>query len=260
VVDGVEAQIRKYTEQLAQDPKSRAFAPLADLYRQLGRYDEAIHVAREGLRLNPHYVSGKMALARALYENGDVDPARELLDAILLTAPDNLLANRILAAICLAQEDRTGAEGALRKLLEVDPTDARSKKLLDSISAAPPSPPPAPEPPAAAAEPGPPPEPEPVVPEPPAVPEPEPEAAREPVPTATLAELYLAQGHLEEALRVYRELAVSHPANPLFREKILEVEGRMVARRKPASKPAAVPAEELLKILLGRVRERRRTL
>jgi len=79
VADGLEQSIKKYTEQLAQDPRSRVFVPLADAYRQLGRCEEAIAVAQEGLKNHPTYVSGKIALARAYFENGDADPAADLL-------------------------------------------------------------------------------------------------------------------------------------------------------------------------------------
>ena len=99
MAESLQDKISKYKEQLAKDPKSRAFVPLADAYRQMGECEEAISIAKEGVSHHPHYVGGKMALARASYEYGDTDVAQELLEAVLRTSPDNLLANRILAEI-----------------------------------------------------------------------------------------------------------------------------------------------------------------
>ncbi len=50
----------------------------------------------------------------------------------------------------------------------------------------------------------------------------------EPVPqpgmtTATLAELYASQGHIEEALGVYRELVASHPEDSKLRQRLAEL-------------------------------------
>ncbi len=98
-MDSPEADIKKYTEQLAADPKSRAFVPLSDAYRRLGRYEEAISIAQDGVEKHPTYVAGKMALARALFENGDVDSAREHLSWVLSIAPDNLMASRLMAEL-----------------------------------------------------------------------------------------------------------------------------------------------------------------
>ena len=55
----------------------------------------------------------------------------------------------------------------------------------------------------------------------PSPPVPEPDVGEpEPVVTETMADLYERQGHLAEALRVYRLLGDRHPDNARFREKI----------------------------------------
>jgi hypothetical protein len=55
--------------------------------------------------------------------------------------------------------------------------------------------------------------------------EPEPAVAEpEPVVTEAMAELYAAQGHLAEALAVYRQLAEREPGELRFAEKVVELE------------------------------------
>ena len=275
--ESLEELIRKYAEQLAADPKSRAFVPLSDAYRKLGRYEEAIAVAEEGIKHHPHYVGGKMALARARFENGDLDPARKILEEVVPLSPDNLLANRLLSEIYVRRKEEARAIPLLRQLLKIEPNDARAAAQLAAIEGkgttaeapahqAPPSisaeplkpavvpPEPAVAPPSAPAEvsaPAP-------FPPPPAAQEAERPKASPTTRTATLAELYRAQGHLESALTVYRDLAAAEPANALYAQRAQELDAQLAAQS-----ARAFPGEVrvgVLNRLLGKIRERRRTL
>jgi tetratricopeptide (TPR) repeat protein len=217
-----EAEIKKHTEALAADPNSRAFVPLSDVYRKLGRYDEAIVVAREGLVRHPNYLGGKVALARALFENGDLAESGLLLEEVLNFAPDNLLANRLLAQVYLQAGAREKALPLLKRLQAVDPGDAWVAKELAR---------PAPEAPR---------------------PKPAPAAApKAPVRTATLAELYRSQGHDDQALEIYRELLRADPKNPALVRSVRELTGKALTAA-PAGRGA------ILERLLARVTERRR--
>src|SRR5580704_11425858 len=46
---------REYLRRFQEDPTSRVFAPLAEAYRRLGRFDEAIDICREGLEHNTDF-------------------------------------------------------------------------------------------------------------------------------------------------------------------------------------------------------------
>ena len=65
-------QIYHYLRRYQEDPRSRVFAPLAEAYRKAGLLDEAIEIARDGVRVHPHFVGGKVALARALFDKGQL--------------------------------------------------------------------------------------------------------------------------------------------------------------------------------------------
>jgi tetratricopeptide (TPR) repeat protein len=223
-----EAEIKKYTEALAADPKSRVFVPLSDAYRKLGRYDEAILVAKDGLIHHPHYMGGKMALARAYFENGELDPAETLLDEVLNFAADNLLANRLLAQIHLQKDRKDRALPLLKQLQSMEPNDAWVVAQLAKISIPP----------------------GPVVQQ--AEPPPPPPRAAIPAPTqtATLAELYRSQGHTEKGLEIYRKLLAADPANPSLVRAVRELQAP------PASVQSGPKA--ILEKLLDRIAERRR--
>lgn len=81
------------------DPASIAFAALAEEFRKLGRYEEAIATCTAGLQRHPAYLSAHVTLGRALLEVGRFDEAQEELEHVLRVAPENLAAIRGLAEI-----------------------------------------------------------------------------------------------------------------------------------------------------------------
>ena len=134
------------------DPASIAFAALAEEFRRMGRHEEAIETCRAGLLRHPAYLSARVTLGRALIEVGDYDAAREELETVLRSAPENLAAIRGLAQI----HERLGHS------TEMDPhfaamMNAEAERVAQAAQAAavkPPPPPPAPvEPPPIVAEP-----------------------------------------------------------------------------------------------------------
>ena len=73
--------IYDYLKKYQEDPTSRVFAPLAEAYRKAGLIDEAIEIAREGLRVHPNFVGGRVALipwviCKSRISPGSRDPLR----------------------------------------------------------------------------------------------------------------------------------------------------------------------------------------
>jgi tetratricopeptide (TPR) repeat protein len=81
------------------DPASIAFAALAEELRRVGEYDEAIEVCRAGLQRHGSYLSARVTLGRALLDSGQLDSAREELESVVRSAPDNIAAARALADV-----------------------------------------------------------------------------------------------------------------------------------------------------------------
>ncbi len=82
-----------------RDPASISFAALAEEYRRLGMFHEAIETCRAGLLRHPSYTSARVTLGRALVETGEFDEASAELEQVLQSAPENLAAIRALADI-----------------------------------------------------------------------------------------------------------------------------------------------------------------
>jgi tetratricopeptide (TPR) repeat protein len=92
-------RIDELRRRLDKDPSSIAFAQLAEEYRRMGEYVEAVKICRDGLQRHPGYLSAQVTLGRAFVELKNFDDARTELEAVLKVAPDNLAAIRALADI-----------------------------------------------------------------------------------------------------------------------------------------------------------------
>jgi hypothetical protein len=92
-------RVEELRRRVLADPASIAFAALAEEYRRIGHYEEAIETCRTGLLRHPAYLSARVTLGRSLIEIGDYEAAREELQTVLRSAPENLAAIRGLAQI-----------------------------------------------------------------------------------------------------------------------------------------------------------------
>jgi tetratricopeptide (TPR) repeat protein len=135
-----EEEINKYLDILARDPRSRAFAPLAEAYRKAGLLDEAIETSREGLKNHPSYFGGRVALGRALFEKDLFSEAKDEFVQVVQAAPDNLMAQKLLGQAWQQLGNSTEAEKAFRMVLLLDPRDEEAQRSLDSLSGTTPAP------------------------------------------------------------------------------------------------------------------------
>jgi tetratricopeptide (TPR) repeat protein len=92
-------RIDELKRRVQQDPASIAFAALADEYRRAGLFHDAVETCRAGLQRHPAYVSARVTLGRSLVELGEFQEAKEHLEMVLRSAPENLAAIRALADI-----------------------------------------------------------------------------------------------------------------------------------------------------------------
>lgn len=92
-------RLEELKRRVQRDPASISFAALAEEYRRLGMFPEAIETCRAGLQRHPSYISARVTLGRALVEVGDYDEASAELEQVLRSAPENLAAIRALADI-----------------------------------------------------------------------------------------------------------------------------------------------------------------
>src|SRR5262245_22813208 len=94
-----DSRLEELQRRVQRDPASISFAALAEEYRRLGLFQEAIDTCRAGLQRHPSYPSARVTLGRALLEIGEYDAASAELEQVLRVAPENLAAIRALAEI-----------------------------------------------------------------------------------------------------------------------------------------------------------------
>jgi tetratricopeptide (TPR) repeat protein len=101
-----DARIRDLERRLDMDPGSRLFVSLAEEYRKLGRFKQALSALQKGLLAHPGYVAAQVALGRVYVEVGQSTDAIATFTKVLVADPGNLVASRSLADIYLARGDK----------------------------------------------------------------------------------------------------------------------------------------------------------
>ncbi|MBU1741569.1 MAG: tetratricopeptide repeat protein [Proteobacteria bacterium] len=185
-------------EQLWSRDKSRSiFVRLAELYLTSDRADDAVRICWDGLAVHPDYITGRHLLARAQWAQGDVAGAEKTL----LKAVEYLVQEAgVLKSLArlLQQEGRPDrARPAAEAYLALNPDNDEARDLVAGLADAP---------------------------------QRGESRISTPAPTATLAELYHQQGHLERAAEVYRKLLAAEPDNEQYRGRLAELEGRPTGR------------------------------
>jgi tetratricopeptide (TPR) repeat protein len=125
--------IYKYLKKYQDDPSSRVFAPLAEAYRKAGLINEAVKIAREGTKVHPTFMGGRVALARALFDQRQFQEVIDELSEIVQDIPDNLVAQRLLAESYLILGEVAPALGAYKMLLYFSPQDLETAQLVQEL-------------------------------------------------------------------------------------------------------------------------------
>jgi tetratricopeptide (TPR) repeat protein len=245
-----DARIRDLEQKLAAMPGSRAFVALADEYRRAGRLAEALTTLQAGLAVHPSYLSAQVAVARVYHEMRRGPEAIEAFNRVLAIDRENLVAAKSLAEIYQADGNRVEAikKWKLYRALSGDKlADEAIAALEQQPAAAPPESEPEPvaemapaevfpevEEAAASPEPVREPGPEPVPPAPPVEAETPhvPDITELPV-SKTLAELYYAQGYLEDARKMYEKLQENDPNDWTIARRVTDLRQRLAPRKPP---------------------------
>ena len=130
-------EIDRLASQLAKDPQSKAFMPLAEEYGKVGMWQEAAGVLEDGLKLYPGFITAMVALGRAYDHMGQATKAKAILEESVKLSPENLRAHRTLIKIYQSQGLNESALQSCAVILAVNPRDeeARSVQVCSGWSA-----------------------------------------------------------------------------------------------------------------------------
>jgi tetratricopeptide (TPR) repeat protein len=121
----------KYQADFEKNPRSRVFAPLAEIYRKLGMSDKAMEILSQGIRFHPTYVMGYLGLAFCYFDLRQFTLAYTTLLPMVENSRDNLRLQKLFSDICIELGKKEEALETLKYLLFVNP---RNKEVSDLVS------------------------------------------------------------------------------------------------------------------------------
>lgn len=130
---GSALEIDRLATQLAKDPHSKAFMPLAEEYGKAGMWQEAVGVLEDGLKLYPGFITAMVALGRAYDQMGQLTKAKAILEESVKVSPDNLRAHRTLIKIYTSQGLSESALQSCAVILAVNPRDEEALSVQSAL-------------------------------------------------------------------------------------------------------------------------------
>lgn len=125
--------IATLTLQLAQDPASLAFVPLADALRRRGQLDAALTVVTRGAARYPELADAHDLAARIHADRGDGDAAFDAWTTVVRLRPDHLGAHKGLAFLAYRSGDLGRSVKHLTTALELAPDDTTLASAIERI-------------------------------------------------------------------------------------------------------------------------------
>ena len=126
-------EIDRLATQLAKDPQSKAFLPLAEEYCKVGMWEEAVSVLEDGLRFYPGFITAMVVLGRAYDQLNQPTKAKAVLEGAIKLSPENLRAHRTLIKIYAAQGLKEEALTSCRVILAMNPKDEEALSVQGSL-------------------------------------------------------------------------------------------------------------------------------
>ena len=126
-------EIDRLAAQLAKDPHSKVFMPLAEEYGKVGMWQEAVGVLEDGLKLYPGFITAMVALGRAYDHMGQATKAKAILEESVKLSPENLRAHRTLIKIYTSQGLNESALQSCAVILAVNPRDEEALSVKSSL-------------------------------------------------------------------------------------------------------------------------------
>jgi tetratricopeptide (TPR) repeat protein len=130
------SRIDELRKKFDENPR-RYFAPLANEYRKLGDFEQAIFICQEFLPQQPGHMSGHIVYGQALFEASRHDEARTVFETALSLDPENLIALRHLGDIARAHGDIETARAWYRRVLDSDPRNEEIAAILQALDSDP---------------------------------------------------------------------------------------------------------------------------
>jgi tetratricopeptide (TPR) repeat protein len=125
-----QADLKRWSDDVARDPRSLAFLPLARAYRRRGMSEEAMKLCLRGLEAYPNNIEAHALLAMLYLDRGDHQKAADEWSIVLRLDPDNFEALRGLGFASLEQDMLSRARQLLERAALQRPRDTTVQEAL----------------------------------------------------------------------------------------------------------------------------------
>lgn len=124
------ADLQRWSDEVAHDPTSLAFLPLARAYRRMGQRAAALQLCLRGLQHYPSHAEAHALLALLYLEDEQRQRAADEWSIVLRLDPDNFEALRGLGFCYLEQDHLSRARHTLERAALLRPTDTAVQEAL----------------------------------------------------------------------------------------------------------------------------------
>ncbi len=126
------ALLSKYSLMYESNPRSRVFAPLAEVYRKLGMLEKSYEIIKKGLRNYPDYTLAYVILAKCYFDEKKYDLAFNTIRPFVSKGRDNITMQKLFARTCIELGQLELALETYKFVLFLNPKDneAAAKVLL----------------------------------------------------------------------------------------------------------------------------------
>jgi predicted regulator of Ras-like GTPase activity (Roadblock/LC7/MglB family)/tetratricopeptide (TPR) repeat protein len=125
-----QADLKRWSDDVARDPRSLAFLPLARAYRRRGLSEAATTLCLRGLEAYPTHVEAHGLLALLYLDRGDHQRAADEWSMVLRLDPDNFDALRGMGFCYLEQDHLSRARQMLERAALLRPTEPTVQEAL----------------------------------------------------------------------------------------------------------------------------------
>ncbi|HZN07731.1 MAG TPA: tetratricopeptide repeat protein [Pyrinomonadaceae bacterium] len=131
----VRAQVTESLEKARNEPKNfEAQVKAAELYYQIGRYDQAIEFLLKANQLNPTDYRTVVVLGMVNLDAGRFDTAEKWYRAAMKIKDDDIMVAAGLAEATLQKGDAKGAEEAIAKVEKIDPNNQDLPRFREKLT------------------------------------------------------------------------------------------------------------------------------
>lgn len=121
----------RYQSDYEKNPRSRVFAPLAEMYRKVGMVEKAMEILVLGIKYNPDYVMGYLGLGFCYFDIKQYKLSYDTIKNLIESHRDNLRLQKLFVDVCMSLNFYEEALNTCKYLVFINPRD---KESVDNLA------------------------------------------------------------------------------------------------------------------------------